>query len=230
MIEHRLLEFSTNMDEETLKVSLLPGSVQIWIEVYDGDSDAFVSRPAEVTDPDDIEQLGRILSSHAESIRSGAQPASPIRGGNADLADLADPAPDGSDAVAETNRRTQERVVALSGLSASMILPLAKLVTACHRRGLLQADLYSKTRRPSDGDRKSLERSIWDQDLAIDGALSVIASSHPEMMRSLAVLREVLALRTCQGCDGVVASQDHLDCTMHCDACRAKRGLPPITT
>jgi len=34
--------------------------------------------------------------------------------------------------------------------------------------------------------------------------------------------------RTCQGCGEIVATEDLLDVTMHCDACRARRGLPPI--
>ena len=42
-------------------------------------------------------------------------------------------------------------------------------------------------------------------------------------------LRDDLVFRTCQGCDDVVASKDLLDVTMHCNACRAKRGLPPRT-
>lgn len=44
----------------------------------------------------------------------------------------------------------------------------------------------------------------------------------------LCCLRDGLNACTCQGCNQVVAAEDLLDCTMHCDACRAKNGHPPM--
>lgn len=58
------------------------------------------------------------------------------------------------------------------------------------------------------------------------------ATRYPKANHLAAAIDVVLSalvgsLRTCQGCGAPVPREGDLDLTMRCDACRAKRGLPP---
>lgn len=53
----------------------------------------------------------------------------------------------------------------------------------------------------------------------------VASESAPADLRRL---RDNLVAHTCQGCDNVVPSEDSLDVTQRCGACRSRRGLPPM--